>query len=55
VLSPTWRSGPGPRTIQEQGKGKDKGDKKDQKDQKVRPPERGMFGSIDVWEGHLAK
>jgi hypothetical protein len=52
VLSPTWRSGPGPRNIQEQGK--DKGEKKDQKDQKAHPPERGMFGAIEVWEGHLA-
>jgi hypothetical protein len=52
VLSPTWRSGPTARTIEERGKEKDKS-KDAKKEQKNRPPERGMFGGIDVWEGRL--
>jgi len=55
VLSPTWRSGSTARTIEEKGKEKDKGKdaKKDQKEAK-KPPERGMFGGVEVWQGRLA-
>jgi hypothetical protein len=42
VLSPSWRSGP---------KGDKKSDKKD--DKKSTGPQRGMFGSIEVWLGEL--
>ena len=48
VLSPTWRSGAGAKTIQLQdgkqeqtGKGQEKG------------PQRGMYGAIEVWRGQL--
>jgi hypothetical protein len=45
VLSPTWRSGAAKR-----------GTAKDAKTApKVRAPERGMFGSIEVWRGELPK
>jgi len=47
VLSPTWRSGPGPKAIQ------DTSDDKSKKGDKPRGPERGMFGAIDVWRGQL--
>jgi FG-GAP-like repeat len=51
VLSPSWRSGPAKHPMEEKGKEKGKDDKTEQK---VRAPERGMFGAIDVWEGRLS-
>ncbi len=57
VLSPTWRSGPGAKKIEQPGQDKAKDDKKgkdDKQEQKTRPPERGMFGAIEVWRGQLA-
>jgi hypothetical protein len=44
VLSPTWRSGAAKKA---EAKGKDAEAKK------VKSPERGMFGAIDVWTGKL--
>jgi len=52
VLSPKWRSGPTTK-IAEKGKEDDK--KKDEKPAERKSPERGMFGSINVWRGELHK
>ena len=52
VLSPNWRSGPTTK-IAEKGKEDDK--KKDEKPAERKSPERGMFGSINVWRGELHK
>jgi len=46
VLSPNWRSGP--------IAGKDE-KKSEKKKEKSKGPERGMFGSIEVWRGELRK
>ncbi len=64
VLSPTWRSGSARKAAEAaaKGKGKDekkKDEKKKEKDhakpaeKKVTPPERGMFGAIEVWRGQI--
>jgi len=57
VLSPTWRSGSARKAAAE--KSAEKSDKaKDEKKaappEKPRQPERGMYGSIDVWRGQLS-
>ena len=46
VLAPTWRSGSHPKTGEE---------KPADKAEKPKSPERGMFGSIEVWHGELTK
>jgi hypothetical protein len=66
VLSPKWRSGPLKPPGEKSGKIDDKGKdpkadpKKDQKPdaktlEQMRGPERGMYGSIEVWRGQLTK
>jgi FG-GAP-like repeat len=56
VLSPKWRSGPmtEPMDFSKKGKKEKKGEKENKSKQERRPPpERGMFGAIDVWRGQL--
>lgn len=61
VLAPTWRSGAHKATDEkskEKGKEKGKENKKAEKSaakpvDKARSPDRGMFGSIEVWRGQL--
>jgi VCBS repeat protein len=49
VLSPTWRSGAAKKAADQAKESKDK----DEAQKKMRNPDRGMFGSIDVWTGKL--
>jgi len=59
VLSPTWRSGPTHKTIEQtkedKSSGAKDGKKAEQKPADRRQPERGMFGAIDVWRGELTR
>ncbi len=62
VLSPAWRSGPSQK-LAEATKKKAKGDKESKKEakkdakaaaaEKPKPPERGMYGAIEVWRGQI--
>jgi len=51
VLSPTWRSGAAGKINAPTPAAKEQKDGKEAK--AARPPERGMFGSIEVWRGEL--
>jgi hypothetical protein len=51
VLSPTWRSGPKAAEAAKE-KGKAEGEAKPATPEK-RGPDRGFFGSIEVWRGQL--
>lgn len=55
VLSPAWRSGGAATKAAEAGKDKEKSDAaaKAAAAEKSRGPDRGMFGSIEVWRGQL--
>jgi hypothetical protein len=52
VLAPTWRSGAAKAAAAAKGKDEKKADKKDDKAAR-KAPERGQFGSIEVWRGEL--
>jgi hypothetical protein len=54
VLPPTWRSGK-PKKESEKGKAGEAKDKEKPKDptEKAKGPERGRFGSLEVWTGRL--
>jgi hypothetical protein len=59
VLSPTWRSGPvhkpGEAAKQKGKEQKGKEGKEAKPAEKPKPPERGMFGAIEVWRGEIAR
>lgn len=55
VLSPKWRSGPPQKATQaskQKGKGKEG---KSEPAEKRKPPQRGMFGGIEVWRGVITR
>ena len=50
VLSPTWRSGPQNIPLRSRAKRKTRA-RTPRRIRRVSPPERGMFGGVEVWEG----
>jgi len=54
VLSPTWRSGAAQKAGEAaKRKGKEGKEAKPAPKEKPKPPERGMFGAIEVWRGEI--